>query len=68
MPGRTGRGEFVACCVRATILDETTRAIEAFREYLNVRVDPDPGVVQAEVDSVRSALETSKAKWSGRRN
>jgi hypothetical protein len=41
----------------ATILGDTARAIEAFKKYLNIRVDPDPGVVQAEVDSVRAALD-----------
>jgi hypothetical protein len=40
----------------AAILGDTARAIEAFTRYLNIRVDPDPGVVQAEVDSVRAAL------------
>jgi hypothetical protein len=40
----------------AAILGDTARAIDAFTRYLNIRVDPDPGVVQAEVDSVRAAL------------
>jgi hypothetical protein len=50
----------------AAILGDTAGAIEAFRKYLNIRVDPDPGVVQAEVDSVRAALEVLQAEWSGR--
>jgi hypothetical protein len=40
----------------ATLVGDTARAIRAFSEYLNIRVAPDPGVVQAEVDSVRVAL------------
>jgi hypothetical protein len=49
----------------ATILGDTARAVEAFRKYLNIRVDPDPGVVQAEVDSVRAALTALQREWSG---
>jgi hypothetical protein len=41
---------------------------KAFTKHLNIRVEPDPGVAQAEVDSVDVALETLKAVWSGRRN
>jgi serine/threonine-protein kinase len=41
----------------ATVVGDTARAIEAFTKYLNIRVAPDPGVVQAEVDSVRAALD-----------
>jgi hypothetical protein len=40
----------------ALLVGDTTRAIRAFERYLNIRVAPDPGVVQAEVDSVRAAL------------
>ncbi len=40
----------------AAILGDTTRAIDAFVRYLNIRVDPDPGYVQNEVDSVRTML------------
>jgi hypothetical protein len=41
----------------ALLVSDTTRAIRAFQRYLNIRVAPDPGVVQAEVDSVRAALD-----------
>jgi hypothetical protein len=50
----------------ATILGDTARAIDAFKKYLNIRIDPDPGVVEAEVDSVRTALEALRRRWSGR--
>jgi hypothetical protein len=41
----------------ALLVGDTARAIRAFQRYLNIRVAPDPGVVQAEVDSVRAALD-----------
>jgi hypothetical protein len=52
----------------AALAGDTAGAIRAYERYLTLRVRPDPGVVQAEVDSVRAALETLRAEWSGRRN
>jgi hypothetical protein len=41
----------------ASLLGDTAGAVRAYTEYLSFRVDPDPGAMQAEVDSVRAALD-----------
>ena len=41
----------------AALLGDTATAIRAFDEYLRYRLDPDPGPVRAEVDSVHAALD-----------
>jgi hypothetical protein len=41
----------------AILVGDSARAMSAFERYRNIRVAPDPGVVQAEVDSVRAVLD-----------
>jgi hypothetical protein len=41
----------------AAQLGDTARAIRAFDHYLMLAIDPDPGAMRAQVDSVRAALE-----------
>ncbi|UCF41592.1 MAG: protein kinase [Gemmatimonadota bacterium] len=50
----------------AALLGDTVSAIYAYEQYLRGRIDPDPGAVQTEVDSVRAALALMKQRWSGR--
>jgi hypothetical protein len=52
--------------VLGVMMGDTAGAIRALTRYLNIRVDPDSGVVQSEVDSVRAALEVLQRDWSGR--
>jgi hypothetical protein len=39
-----------------TMIGDTAAAIRAYREYLALRTDPDPGPMREEVDRVRAAL------------
>ena len=44
---------------------DTVGAIDAYNKYLNLRTDPDPGSMQAQVDEVKRALAGLVGERSG---